>query len=259
MARPASLGAGADQQRGMWLPAFSWWPPADEFSLSVVFSTYHATVQPQATFHFSLRGYDGSARPVWEHDAGLLRFSQERAVSLAELGVPPAPARRGGVLEVHISRVDAGPKGPTGIIGAWIDAAGRDGGGYILPTIPIQGQTKVFRARDDLQVIPGVVSSPDTETELVVVNPIGAATKTRLVVASSSGLVLEGEWFSIAPWSAWRSSLSDELLRVRQLLASDGGVGSLSIYSTHKVLPYFGFRRAGNPVTSMDHAAPIFV
>ena len=58
--------------------------------------------------------------------------------------------------------------------------------------------------------------------------------------------------------SAWRGSLSNELPRVRQLLAQDGGIGSLAVYSSHKLLPYFGFRRPGQPLVSMDHSAPIF-
>ena len=52
--------------------------------------------------------------------------------------------------------------------------------------------------------------------------------------------------------------LSNELPRVRQLLAQDGGVGSAAVYSSHKLLPYFGFRRPGSVLASMDHAAPIF-
>ena len=29
-------------------------------------------------------------------------------------------------------------------------------------------------------------------------------------------------------------------------------------YSSARILPYFGFRRPGQPLVSMDHAAPIF-
>lgn len=45
---------------------------------------------------------------------------------------------------------------------------------------------------------------------------------------------------------------------VRRMLAEDGGVGSAVVYSSHKVLPYFGPRGNGMPLSCMDHAAPIF-
>ena len=41
---------------------------------------------------------------------------------------------------------------------------------------------------------------------------------------------------------------------MRQLLAQDGGVGSLAVYSSHKLLPYFGFTRPGHPLVCMDHS-----
>jgi hypothetical protein len=44
---------------------------------------------------------------------------------------------------------------------------------------------------------------------------------------------------------------------VRRLL-EPSGVGGLAVYSSHKVLPFYGFRQNGGPVTSMDHSAPIF-
>jgi hypothetical protein len=72
-------------------------------------------------------------------------------------------------------------------------------------------------------------------------------------------MVVDGDWFTIEPWSAWRSPLSDALPRVRRMLGEDGGIGSAAVYSSHKVLPYFGFRGAGMPLSCMDHSAPIFV
>ena len=54
------------------------------------------------------------------------------------------------------------------------------------------------------------------------------------------------------------SPLSNELPRVRRMLAEDGGVGSAAVYSSHKLLPYFGFRGKGLPLSCMDHGAPIF-
>ncbi|MBA3347367.1 MAG: hypothetical protein H0T13_02285 [Actinobacteria bacterium] len=251
MARSASL------EESPWLPGFGWWPPTDEFGVTVVLSTTHATVEPAARFHVMLRGYAGSSDPVWEHDVGVIRHGEERAVDLDSLQLPDPPARFGGIVEVHLVRLDRLPKKNVASVGAWLDAHGRDGGGYLIPTIPIRGQRKIV-LRDDLQVIPGIVSSNEIETELVLVNPIAEATRARLVATSVSGIALEGEWFEIAPWSVWRSGLSDELVRVRQLLDNDGGVGSLCVYSSHKILPYFGFRRSGEPLVSMDHSAPIF-
>jgi len=251
VARPASL------EESPWLPGFGWWPPSDEFGLTVVLSTAHATVEPEAEFHVVLRGYAGSPEPVWEHDVGVIRQGEERAVDLDSLALPEPPARLGGIVEVHLVRLDRLPKKNVASVGAWLDAHGRNGGGYLIPTIPIRGQRKIV-LRDDLQVIPGVVSSREVETEVVLVNPIADATKARLVATSASGIPLEGDWFEIPPWSVWRSALSDELTRVRQLLASDGGVGSLCVYSSHKILPYFGFRHTGQPLVSMDHSAPLF-
>jgi hypothetical protein len=249
-ARPASLEASR------WLPSFGWWPHPDDYALTVVLSTHHATVDPRAKFHVTLRGYAGSSEPVWEHEVGHLKHGEERAVPLEALGLPEPPAG-GGVLEVHTIRLDSQPTKPVAFVGMWIDARGRDGGGYLIPTIPIRGAAKVVK-RDDLQVAPGVMSSREVETELVVLNVVEEPVDVRFVVSSAAGLVAEGQPFSVEPWSAWHGSLSNEVPRARQLLAQDGGVGSLAVYSSLRILPYFGFRRPGQPITCMDHMAPIF-
>jgi hypothetical protein len=251
VARPTSL------EQSPWLPSFGWWPHPDEFGLTVVLSTHHATTEPASFFDVVLRGYAGSGEPLWEHDVGRIVHGEDRAVQLDELDIPPPPTRSGGVVEIHAIRGDRSPKRNVGFVGMWLDATGRGGGGYLIPTIPIRGQKKVVK-RDDLQVIPGVVSSRDVETEIVLLNPILEPTRARLVASSAGGLVVEGEWFDIEPFSAWRSPLSDALPRIRRLLAQDSGIGSLAVYSSHKILPYFGFRRAGQPLVSMDHSAPVF-
>ena len=102
------------------------------------------------------------------------------------------------------------------------------------------------------------MSSRDVETEIVLLNPIDVPTEAKITVSSPDGVVLEGDWFTIGAWSAWRGSLSNELPRVRRLLADNDGIGSAAVYSSHKLLPYFGFRRNGSPLAAMDHGAPIF-
>jgi hypothetical protein len=251
VARSASLEASP------WLPSYAWWPPPEELSLTVFLSPYHATVEPEAEFDAYLRGYGGSTEPLWEHEVGVFRFGDEVAVELDALDIPKPPGEAGGILEVHMIRRDRAPRKPVQALGTWVHAEGRDGGGFMIPPIPIRGQEKKI-LRDDLQVLPGVMSSREVETEVVLLNPISAATQARLTVSSAEGLVLDGDWFTIEPWSAWRSRLSNALPRVRQLLAQDGGVGSAAVYSSHKLLPYFGFRRNGSPLACMDHAAPIF-
>jgi len=239
------------------LPSFGWWPHPDELGVSVVLSTKHASVAEEIELDVVLRGYAGSPDSVWEHEVGRLAYGDERVVALDALDLPEPPRGHGGILEVHAIRRDRVPNMNVGFVGMWIDVQGRGGGGYIIPTIPIRGQKKVIK-RDDLQVIPGVMSSREVETEIVLLNPIDEPTEARLVASSAGGLVLEGDWFTVGAWSAWRGVLSNELLRVRQLLEQDGGIGSLAVYSSHKLLPYFGYRRAGQPLTAMDHAAPIF-
>lgn len=251
MARPASV------KTSPWLPSYAWWPPPDEYALTVVLSTYHSTVDAEGEFEAFLCGRAGSEQPLWTHETGPFRYGDEVAIELDALDLPVPPAAHGGVLEVHVIRRDRGPTRSVDFLGQWVHAEGRDGGGYIIPTIPIRGQEKKMQ-RDDLQVFPGVMSSREVETEIVLMNPIGAPTKARLTASSAGGLVLDGEWFEIPPWSAWRSSLSNELPRVRRLLAQDGGVGSAAVYSSHKLLPYFGFRSGSLPLTCMDHAAPLF-
>lgn len=251
MARSASLEASP------WLPSFGWLPRSDEYELTIVLSTHHASVDPESSFDVTLRGWAGGSDPIWEHEVGRLEHGVERTVDLAELDLPQPTEQHGGIVEIHAIRRDRPPRANVGFVGMWIDARGRNGGGYQIPTIPIRGQKKIVK-RDDLQVIPGIVSSREVETEVVLLNPIEQTTQARLVASSAGGLVLEGEWLEIAPMAAWRGDLSAQLPRVRQLLAQDGGIGSLAVYSTHKVLPYFGFRRPGHPIVAMDHAAPIF-
>jgi hypothetical protein len=251
VARSASLEASP------WLPTYAWWPQPDELSLTVVLSTHHSTVEPGARFEGWLRGYAGSNQPLWEHEVGTFSYGDEVVVELAGLDVTTPPSDQGGVLEVHVVRTDRTPRKEVEALGMWVHAEGPDGGGYLIPTIPIRGQRKDM-ARDDLQVLPGVMSTGDTDTEVVLLNPIDRTTEASITVSSADGLVLEGDSFEIGPWSAWRSSLSNQLPRAKQLLAQSGGIGSAAVYSSHKLLPYFGFRRNGSPLAALDHGAPIF-
>jgi hypothetical protein len=250
VARAASL------DRTAWLPAYGWWPPSDQFDLTVVLTPFHAAVEPDARFRFALRGYLGSHEPVWEHDVGELSFGEDRGIRLQDLDLP-AIGLEGGILEVHGIRLDRPPKKGVGFIGMWLEAQTRDGGGYIIPTIPIRAQAKSIQ-RDDIQVVPGILVSAAIDTEVLLLNVVNEPTEVRLVASSVEGLQAESPPFAIAPWSAWRGSLKRVVPRVRPLLDSAGGVGSLTVHSKHRVLPYFGFRQNGGPFLSLDHAAPIF-
>lgn len=250
MARPASLG------RSPWLPAYGWWPPPSEFDTTVLLTPFHASVQPRASFSFAIRGYSGSSEPIWEYEVEDVPLGEDVGVCLKDLGVPEPPLE-GAILEVHGIRIDRPPKKGTGFVGMWIDAQARGGGGYIIPTIPIRAQAKAIQ-RDDVQVLPGILASDDMETELVLLNVVDEPTEVRLVATSASGLVSEGKPITVSPWTAWRGSLCRTVPRLRRLLSDDGGVGSLAIHSSHRLLPYFGFRRDGGPVLSFDHTAPIF-
>jgi hypothetical protein len=219
-------------------------------------SPYHAAVEPGAVFHFTLRGYLGSSEPLWEYEVGELALGEEGAVRLADLGVAP-PTSDGGILEVHGVRLDRDPRQGVGFVGQWIDAETTDGGGYIIPTIPIRAQGKGIQ-RDDLQVVPGIEVSREVTTEVLLLNVVDEPTSVRLVAASTDGLTAEGRPVEIGPWTARRVDLRKAIPGVRRLLENEGGVGSLAIYSTHRLLPYFGYRRDGGPLLSLDHTAPIF-
>lgn len=251
MARSASL-------TGPWLPTFGWWPHPDRFRASVIISPYHSTLEDdgQARFATVVRGYAGSGTAVWEHDMGMQRIGEERVLELGELEVPPPPDD-GGILEIHTVREDRKPADGVQAIGMWIDAVSPDGGGYVIPTQPIRGAKKVI-ARDDVQVIPGIVATDDVDTDLLLLNVIGEPVEVRLVASSAEGLVQESAPFELGPFSAWNGSLRRTVPRVRRLLEPSGGVGSLAVYSNHRLLPHFGFRRDGGPIGSMDHTAPIF-
>jgi hypothetical protein len=251
MARSASL------ETSRWLPSYAWWPPTDEYGLTIVLSPYHVTTEPEAEFEATISGFAGVGEPVFEHRTGVYRFGEEVAVELDGLDVAGPPSPSGGVVEIHPIRLDRQPNRSVDFLGQWVHAEGRNGGGYIIPTIPVRGQEKHVE-RDDLQVLPGVMSSSEVETEIVLLNPIDVPVQARITVSSANGMVVEGDWFTVESWTAWRSALSDALPRVRRMLSQDGGVGSAAVYSTHKVLPYFGLRGRGMPLSCMDHAAPLF-
>jgi hypothetical protein len=223
----------------------------------VILTPYHAAVESGAHFSFTVRGYSGSNHPLWEYFVEDVHFGQDVSVRLAELGVPPPPVEQGAILEVHGVRHDKQPKKGTGFIGMWIDAQAPQGGGYVIPTIPIRAQAKAIQ-RDDVQVVPGIVATAEMDTELVLLNVVDAPTEVRLVANSVSGLVAESDPVTVQPWAVWRGSLRREIPRLRKMLEADGGVGSLAIHSSHRMLPYFGFRRNGGPFLSLDHTAPIF-
>jgi hypothetical protein len=250
------LARAASLDRTVWLPAYAWWPHPSEFDVTVVLTPYHAAVDESARFRFALRGYVGSSEPIWEHAVGELVLGQDRGVRLAELDIPEPPSD-GGILEVHGVRLERPPKKGVGFIGMWIDAQAADGGGYIVPTIPIRAQAKAIQ-RDDLQIIPGALASDEMDTELLLLNVVDEPTEVRLVASSVEGLVAESAPITVEPWSAWRGSLKRAVPQAKRLLREGNGVGSLAIHTSHRLLPYFGFRRLDGPLQSLDHSAPIF-
>jgi hypothetical protein len=239
------------------MPTYAWWPNPASYSVTVLLSPYHGSVDDGSEFAFRLRGYCGGGEPLWEHEAGRMVFGEQRAIRLADLEIPAPASPHGGILELHAVRRDKGPKSGTGVIAMWVEGRAPGGGGYSIPTIPIRGGKKPIR-RDDLQVVPGIVSSAEDDTELLVLNPIDEASEVHLVVSSPDGLTAESEPFTVDPWSASYGSLSEKIPRLRRLLGPSGGLGSLAIYSSHKVLPYFAYRRGEHPITCLEHPAPIF-
>jgi hypothetical protein len=226
--------------------------------VTVVLSPYHATVDPEAKLEFVLRGYAGSSRPLWEREVGRARFGEQLAARLDDLDLPAPPEPNGAILEIHPIRTDREPPGKRPkFLGMWIDAQGRDGGGYLIPTIPIRGAAKKL-ARDDLQVVPGIIVNRELDSEVLLLNATDRATEAHLVAHSPDALRAESDPIEIGPWAAWRGTVAGAVPRARRLLEASEGMGSLSIYSDLKVLPYFGFRGPGKPVVSMDHSAPIF-
>ena len=191
MARSASL------ERSPWLPSYAWWAPPEEYALTVVLSSFHSTTQAEGEFEAYLRGFAGSGQALWEHETGPYRHGDEVAVELdaLDLPAPPSPIRRRdrGARDPHRPRA----RSPVDCLGQWVHAEGREGGGYLIPTIPIRGQEKRVQ-RDDLQVLPGSCRTHGVETEIVLVNPIDVATEARLTVSSAGGLVLDTEPFEIA-------------------------------------------------------------
>src|SRR5262249_272807 len=137
-ARGGHLARAASLELSRWLPSYAWWPPAGEYALTVVLSTHHATVEPGAEFQAFLRGYPGTGEVLWTHDVGNFRFGKELAVELDSLNVPEPPAGAGGILEVHVLRLDCPPTRSVDWVGMWVHAEGRAGGGYLIPTIPMR-------------------------------------------------------------------------------------------------------------------------
>ena len=138
MARSASLATSR------WLPSYAWWPPADEYGLTVVLSPYHVTTEREAEFEATIRGFAGAGEPLFEHRTDVYRFGDEVAVELDRLDVPGPPSPSGGVVEIHPIRLDRPPSRTVDFLGQWVHAEGRNGGGYIDPDHP---RTRAGEAR----------------------------------------------------------------------------------------------------------------
>jgi hypothetical protein len=178
-------------------------------------------------------------------------------VKLADLDIPAPADAHGGVLEVHVVRTDRTPRKQIEALGMWVHAEGPDGGGYLIPTIPIRGQRKDM-VRDDLQVLPGVMSSRETETEIVLVNPIDRPTRARITVSSADGLLPTATGSRSAPGRRGAGPLSNELPRAaasrpERRHRQRGGV------LVAQAAAVYGFRRDRLAARrDVDHGAPIF-
>ena len=104
---------------------------------------------------------------------------------------------------------------------------------------------------------PGVAANPSYATSVLLLNYHPRPTTARLDLFAPSGRYLSSESLSLDARMSHTFDLEANIPGARDLLSSEGGFGSLRIWSTYKLPGFVLMRnRASGIISSFDHTVP---
>ena len=240
-----------------WLPVIGWFVDDGLRHSRINVVPLGNTVDPNERFAVTLKFFRGADRPVHtflsEPFAGDAIFRYDSATLLEALGERSFE----GLVEITARSLE---EPPTHFpwVDSWLEFAADDGTlSGSVPGFVFKGGTTKRVMSGKWQHWPGIAHSGAFDTSLLLLNYHPRPTPVRLDVFAPSGRSLSSAQVSIEARLPRTFALDEVVPGARDLLAREGGFGSLRVWSAYKLPGFVLMRnRATGVVSSFDHTVP---
>jgi hypothetical protein len=240
-----------------WLPVIGWFVDDARRHSRINVVPLGNTVDPHERFAVTLKFFRGSDKPVHtflsEPFGGDRIFRYESQQLLAALNESSFE----GLVEITARSLDKTPA-HFPWVDSWLEFWADDGTlSGSVPGFVFKGGTTKRVMSGKWQHWPGVAASPDYATSVLLLNYHPRPTETRFDLFSPTGRLLSSETLEIAARMPRTFELETVCPGARTLLSSEGGFGSLRIWSAYKLPGFVLMRnRSTGIITSFDHTVP---
>ena len=240
-----------------WLPVIGWFVDDGLRHSRINVVPLGNTIDPNERFAVTLKFFRGSDKPVHtflsEPFSGDDIFCYQSAALLESLGERSFE----GLVEITARSLEHGPSAFPWV-DSWLEFSADDGTlSGSVPGFVFKGGTTKRVMSGKWQHWPGVAHNADYATSLLLLNYHPRPTPVRLDVFAPSGRKLSSVDLSIDARLPRTFDLDQVLPEARALLDSEGGFGSLRIWSAYKLPGFVLMRnRQTGVVSSFDHTVP---
>ena len=240
-----------------WLPVIGWFVDQGQRHSRINVVPLGNTVDPHERFAASLKFYRGGEQPVHtflsKPFGGDEIFRYESAELLRALGESSFE----GLVEITARSLET-PPDHFPWVDSWLEFYADDSSlSGSVPGFVFKGGTTKRVMSGKWQHWPGIAANGEYASSLLLLNYHPRPTAVRLDVFSPSGRTLSSETAYIDARMPHTFELEDSIPGARELLAREGGFGSLRVWSAYKLPGFVLMRnRSTGTVTSFDHTVP---
>jgi hypothetical protein len=240
-----------------WLPVLGWFVDDGRRHSRINIVPMGNTVNPTERFATTLKFFRGAEQPVHtfvsEPFAGDRIFRYESPSLLEAIGEGSFE----GLVEITARSLENSPV-HFPWIDSWLEFLADDGSlSGSVPGFVFKGGTTKRVMSGKWQHWPGVAADNGFCSSILLLNYHPRRTPVRFELLAPSGRCLTSETLSLDARMPRMFELEEVVAGARQLLAREGGFGSLRIWSAYKVPGFVLMRnRATGVVSSFDHTVP---
>jgi hypothetical protein len=240
-----------------WLPVIGWFVDDGLRHSRINVVPMGNTIDQHERFSTTLKFFKGGEQPV--HTFLSEPFSGDQIFRYTSASLLEALGERSfeGLVEITARSLD-NPPTHFPWVDSWLEFSADDGSlSGSVPGFVFKGGTTKRVMSGKWQHWPGIAANSDYASSLLVLNYHPQPTNVRLDLFAPSGRMLSSDIVSIAARMPRTFDLEDSIAGARDLLSSEGGFGSLRVWSAYKLPGFVLMRnRPTGIVSSFDHTVP---
>jgi hypothetical protein len=240
-----------------WLPVIGWFIDDGFRHSRINVIPLGNTIDPHERFAVTLKFFQGADQPVFtflsKPFAGDNTFRYESSELLDALG----ETRFEGLVEITARSLE-NPPSHFPWVDSWLEFSANDGSlSGSVPGFVFKGGTTKRVMSGKWQHWPGIAANDQYASSVLLLNYHPRPTELRFDLFSPSGRELRSETVAIEARMPCTFDLEYAIPGAREMLTSEGGFGSLRIWSAYKLPGFVLMRnRATGVVSSFDHTVP---